>query len=99
VGPWLAAQGPAQVRQWAEARADLATLLLGRFPPWMRRVALNHTPPAVRQALAAAGPAQWRAVVDGLLARWPAIGVICWQHEAWFTAQLAAARDRFLHPS
>jgi hypothetical protein len=98
IGPWLAAQGPAQLAAWAQAQTDLVPLVLGRFPLWMRRVALRHVPPEVRAALATAGPAQWAAVVDALCVRWPAVGVVAWQHEAWFHRQLAAARDAFLHP-
>lgn len=93
---WLDSLPPGELDRLATAEAPVADQLLARYPAWQRRFARGYLGEAGLRELRQAGPAEWRAVVDAVLATRPEAGLVLWAHEVWFISQLDRARTLFL---
>lgn len=93
---WLQGLPPGEFAALAAAEAPMADRILGQYGPMQLALARTLLGPADRAALAQADDVMWEAMVDVVLARRPADGMVIWEHRPWFRRELAACRDRFL---
>lgn len=94
---WICRQDPDELRRWAAAGEDLTPRLRREFGAQLavgRRVIGSNA--AYLAAVRGMDEVGARRLVDHLLAHAPAYGMVCFDHERWFLAQVRRARDLFV---
>lgn len=94
---WVDGLPPGQLQQWAAQHEAIVPHILRQFPAWSLRFVTGYLDPTLMDWLRAAGPREWRAVGDAVLARRGDLASVVWLEEAWFHAQLQAIRDALLN--
>jgi hypothetical protein len=94
IGGWLSSRSPSQLERIIE-QGNLVDILmqdlrhamgpLGSLAPAMARAAIG---PRLMDVIRGMGPEDYRQVLDLLLNSHPDHGLILWQHEDWFVAQM-----------
>lgn len=96
VTQWIDEQDPEALAAAILAETPITDTLFQRYQGWTLAFARGYLGPQGLATLRAAGPPEWTMVVDRLCVVRPVWGQLFWDHETWFHAQLATARDRFI---
>lgn len=89
VADWVAEMDTGLLAEYARSSTSLMPEIrrkLGRKAPLLRFVLNLHE----QQAIRTAGRAEWDEVLTYLIEQVPTHGVILWQHQAWYHAQMTA---------
>ena len=86
---WVAQTPPAQWKQWAVTQTNLVQVLeptLGAQRAWLRVLLRADEKAAIRQATTT----DWDGLLSTLVSQCPGQGIVLWQHQAWYQAQMQA---------
>lgn len=87
---WVAEQDSAWLETMAQSRAPLLPVLQEEFGPFKLRLMKTLLSSRDKQAIRSMSRKEWDALLTALVERAPGTGVIFWEHQRWYYAQMAS---------